>query len=222
MYSIELHGISAQIHPEKAIYLKDYKALLIADAHFGKALSFRRQGVPVPHGTTQANLATLSRLLRTTGAERLLVLGDLLHDAAALQPRVLQQWQQWRAQHAGLQITLVEGNHDAKALRAGPLPAAFGIDVVSEPHALGPFALCHVPQAVPGSYALAGHVHPGFRLQGRGDDSLRLPCFWFGVDGAVLPAFGEFTGSHEVQPQPGDRVFVVAEGRVYPVPGYSG
>jgi hypothetical protein len=38
----------------------------------------------------------------------------------------------------------------------------------------------------------------------------RLPCFWLTPRGAVLPAFGSFTGSASVVPEPEDRIFVVA------------
>jgi DNA ligase-associated metallophosphoesterase len=217
-YSIEIAGLCGWIFPQRALYIEEYQALLIADAHLGKAASFRRLGVPVPRGTTQVNLSIIDGLIETTQARRLIFLGDLFHNEVALRSRVAQQWQQWRARHAALAVTLVEGNHDAKALRAGPLPAAFGIEVVDEPHALGPLALCHLPQRVDGAYALAGHIHPSVRLQGKAADALRLPCFWFGAQAAVLPAFGEFTGSHVVRPEPGDRVFVVADDRVLPVP----
>jgi metallophosphoesterase superfamily enzyme len=51
----------------------------------------------------------------------------------------------------------------------------------------------------------------------RGFHSLRLPCFHFGARVGVLPAFGEFTGSHALPREPGDRVFAIAERRVHEV-----
>ena len=39
---------------------------LVADAHIGKAQSFRRLGVPVPGGTTAATLQRLSRAVAAT------------------------------------------------------------------------------------------------------------------------------------------------------------
>jgi metallophosphoesterase superfamily enzyme len=51
-------------------------------------------------------------------------------------------------------------------------------------------------------------VHPGVRLHGAGRERARLPCFWFGPDGAVLPAFGEFTGLADVQADARDRIWV--------------
>jgi metallophosphoesterase superfamily enzyme len=58
---------------------------------------------------------------------------------------------------------------------------------------------------------MAGHLHPAVRLAGRGGQSLALPCFYFGHAYAVLPAFGDFTGTALVSPRPGERVVVVAD-----------
>ena len=71
-----------------------------------------------------------------------------------------------------------------------------------------PFALAHHPAQVNGAYVLAGHVHPAARLHGAGREHARLPCFWFGADCAVLPAFGEFTGLADAQVRSGDRIWV--------------
>jgi len=89
---------------------------------------------------------------------------------------------------------------------------------VDEPLPFHGLALCHHPQVVAGAYALAGHLHPGAALGGRANDRLRLPCFHFGGDVGVLPAFGAFTGLHVVRPVPGDLVFVVAGDTVRVLP----
>jgi metallophosphoesterase superfamily enzyme len=73
-----------------------------------------------------------------------------------------------------------------------------------------------------GGYVLAGHIHPAARITGRANESLRLPCFWFGADAAVLPAFGAFTGTAVVDPDPGDRVCVIAGDRVLELPARRG
>jgi metallophosphoesterase superfamily enzyme len=71
---------------------------------------------------------------------------------------------------------------------------------------------------VPGAYVLAGHVHPAAVLGGRAQQRLRLPCFHFGPQVGVLPAFGAFTGMHVLPRGPGDRVFVVADDTVRALP----
>ena len=60
-------------------------------------------------------------------------------------------------------------------------------------------------------YTISGHVHPGVVVRGLGKQSLSFPCFYFGEDYAVLPAFSRFTGTYNVRPQPGDNVFAIAD-----------
>ncbi|MDQ2734045.1 MAG: DEAD/DEAH box helicase, partial [Pseudomonadota bacterium] len=61
-------------------------------------------------------------------------------------------------------------------------------------------------------------LHPCVGLGGRAGDHLRLPCFWFGDDVGVLPAFGAFTGMHSIRARAGERVFVVADEIVASMP----
>ncbi len=76
------------------------------------------------------------------------------------------------------------------------------------PHVEGALALAHHPGSTPAAYTLAGHIHPGARLHGSGRERVRVPCFWFGAQCAVLPAFGEFTGLADIEPRIEDRVWV--------------
>lgn len=59
----------------------------------------------------------------------------------------------------------------------------------------------------PEPYTLSGHLHPGITLSGKGRQRLRLPCFWFGAQTGILPAFGAFTGLADIQPRQGDQIF---------------
>jgi DNA ligase-associated metallophosphoesterase len=223
MLRIPLAGQDAVLHPGGALYLPRHGALLVADAHFGKAVSYRKLGVPVPEATTDATLQALTQAVADTGASEIVFLGDFLHSARSHAPRTLAALHAWRQAYAGLRLTLVRGNHDA---RAGDPPASLLIRVLDEPHRLGPFALCHHPEAVAGAYVLAGHWHPCISVRGRAFERLRLPCFWLGDDSGalperavgVLPAFGSFTGMHRIDPAAGDRIFPVADGTVRALP----
>lgn len=212
-------GRALHLLPERAAWLAEAGLLLVADVHFGKAASFRRLGVPVPQGTTEANLSRLDGLLaRLPGVRELVFLGDFLHAANARAPATMQAILDWRRRHAALALTLVRGNHDG---HAGDPPADLGIQVVNEPWLHAGLALCHDPavprpQAVP---ALAGHLHPVTRL-GKGFDVVRLPCFHARADGLmVLPAFGEFTGGAMVRAGAGEVLYLVAGPRVVASPG---
>jgi DNA ligase-associated metallophosphoesterase len=215
MFEIRLAGEDIALHASGAVSLPSQRTVLVADAHFGKAVSFRRLGVPVPRGTTTETLDRLSALMADTDAQRIVFLGDFLHSARSHAPGTLAAIGNWREQHRDLELTLVRGNHDD---RAGDPPTSLNIEVVDEPLALGPFALCHYPKAVAGAYVLAGHWHPCISVKGRAFERLRLPCFWFGDDSGarpdsavgVLPAFGAFTGMHRIEPRAGDRIFPVA------------
>jgi DNA ligase-associated metallophosphoesterase len=218
---VPVAGRPLALLPDRCAWLPDRRWLLVADVHLGKAHSFRRLGVPVPAGTTAATLDRLARLTAALRPARLVILGDLLHGPAARQPALLDALARWRRGCAGTEVTLVRGNHDA---RAGDPPPGCGIETVEGPLRDGDLWLCHDPAEAPagnaadgGPQAIAGHVHPQYRLRASGD-SLRLPCYWARERVTVLPAFGEFTGGFTLRPEDGGTVYVTDGRAVHPVP----
>lgn len=196
---------------QKALYWPGQKMLIIADIHFGKAASFRAQGIPVPRGTTTQNLAALDELMAAHDVAHILFLGDFLHARAAHAPATLAKMLEWRHRHPTLTLTLVRGNHDR---HAGDPAAALGIEMADEPYTLAPFSFCHHPDLDTPGYALAGHIHPVFLLATR-FESLRLPCFVVGTRRMILPSFGAFTGGFAIAPAAGDRIFVTSGDAVH-------
>ena len=211
-------GEELQLLPERAAYWVRERTLLIADPHFGKAAAFRAGGVPVPRGTTTENLRRLDDALVRTDARRIVFLGDFLHAREGRAPETLRVLNEWRATRAGVEMLLVRGNHDA---RAGDPPTELAIRCENGPIAEAPFVFAHHPTTSNDGYVLAGHIHPGVWLHGAGRQYERLPCFWFGEQTAVLPAFGEFTGLASVDVREGDRVWVVAGNEVIDVTASS-
>lgn len=201
---IEAGGEVLTLLPQRALFWPARSMLVIADIHFGKAASFRAQGIPVPRGTTTENLEMLTTLLAVTGATHILFLGDFLHARHAHAAATMAALQAWRGRHGHLELTLVRGNHDS---HAGDPPSSLAIKVVDEPYPVDPFIFAHHPQPHPDGYVLAGHVHPVYRLAARGD-ALRLPCFLFGAHCGLLPSFGAFTGGHPVAPASDDRLYL--------------
>jgi DNA ligase-associated metallophosphoesterase len=212
MVTLDVGGQTLWLLPEKAVFLPESDTLLVADAHIGKAVSFRQLGVPVPAGTTDETLTVLSGLVKRLEAKRIIFLGDLLHSAHSLAPATLAAVIRWREFHSALELTLVRGNHDD---RAGDPPAVLDIQAFDEPLMHRGLALCHHPQPIAGAFVLAGHVHPCVSIGGRAHDWHRLPCFWFSDRVGVLPAFGAFTGMQTIRPRPGERVFAAAAHRVF-------
>jgi DNA ligase-associated metallophosphoesterase len=208
-------GEKLQLLAERAAYWPARKSLLVADFHLGKAATFRSAGIPLPSGTTSENVQRLGRAIDRTGATSVVFLGDFLHARQGRAESTFRRFAQWRESRAGVELTIVRGNHDKKA---GDPPEAWRVRCIEAGERMGPFVMNHEPGAARGgAYALAGHIHPAVRLSGCGDESLRLPCFWFGARYGVLPAFGAFTGTAEVRPRRGDQVFVIAEDEVIAV-----
>ena len=213
-YLLTLEGETLWLLAEKAIYWPDRQCLLIADAHFGKASAYRSLGQPVPQGTTSENLQRLDRLLSALPCAQMIFLGDFLHGPGSHASGTLSALRAWRERNHAVNLTLIRGNHDK---RAGDPPADLRIEVVAEPLLMGPFALQHEPDAHPSQHVLAGHVHPVYRLRGKGRQSLRLACFLIGSRISLLPAFGAFTGGYSVEKSDDRRVFVIGDQDVWPV-----
>lgn len=210
--TVRVAGQDLMLLPERAVFIPASDTLLIADAHIGKAVSFRQLGVPVPSGTTGETLDVLNDIVKRLEVQRIVFLGDFLHSARSHVPSTMAAVSEWRERHPRLELTLVRGNHDE---HAGDPPAHLDIQCVDEPLMLGDLALCHQPQAHSEAYVLAGHLHPCLSIGGRAHDWHRLPCFWFTAQFGVLPAFGAFTGMQTIRASRGERVFAVTPERVF-------
>lgn len=208
---VRLAGQQFYLHPLRCMYWVEAQALLIADLHLGKAGHFRRSGIPVPLGVADANLDKLTSVIWDFQPKRVLFLGDLFHS------EFNRQWMEFcdlLEQFSATSFELITGNHDI-------LDPSFyeqaGLTVHLDGLAEKPFLLTHHPIedfTGGGWYNLAGHIHPGVRLRGNGRQRLRLPCFFFGKDQGLLPAFGEFTGLATLTVEADDEVFVIVEDEV--------
>lgn len=215
MLDVEVGGERMSLSPQRVMWWAARRTLILADAHFGKAASFRHAGIPVPESTTMADLSRLSMLVKQFMPERVVILGDLIHAVTGRSAEVIDACAQWRASFASLDVLLVRGNHDRKA---GDPPTSWNMQIVGESMVDGPFVYHHEPMEDDRGYVLCGHIHPAVSLYGAGGSNLRAPCFWIGKSTCVLPAFGSFTGMKAVRPVVGDRVFVVGDGHVIEAP----
>jgi DNA ligase-associated metallophosphoesterase len=203
-------GENLVLHPFCGVYWEKEKMLLLADLHLGKAAHFRKAGLPVPQGVSNANWDRLISLLLDFEPARVVFLGDLFHSDYN---GVWEELTQLFLQFSHISFELVIGNHDILD------PQNYeksGLVLHGTALAMPPFLFTHEPTMTSGQgfYNLAGHIHPCVRMRGPGRQSLRLPCFYFGHTGGILPAFGAFTGMGEVGPKKGDQVFVIAEEKV--------
>ena len=197
------------LYPQKAAYWKSQESLLISDLHLGKINHFRRAGIPVPAKANDHNLEMLIDLVSLCRPKRIICLGDLFHSHYNAEWEVFGEV----VKHfSSVAFELVQGNHDVMGKYQY---SRKGIHV-HESLQIGRFLLTHHPlDSVPhGVYNIAGHIHPGVSLRGRGRQAMTLPCFYFGDQQALLPAFGKFTGLSKIAPKKADKVFIVAEDKV--------
>ena len=199
----EWWGIDIELLPGCAVRHSATGTLLVADVHLGKPASFRAGGIPVPEAVTRADLDRLGTLLAATGSERMIVLGDLAHDMAALGETTLRTIHDWRREWPGVSMQLVPGNHDRRLDDIG----ALGFELLDRRSHLGGLDLVHATSPDEKTPTLGGHVHPRVLLAARRGDRMQVPCFWFSGRSGILPAFGSFTGGHLLRRKEEDIVF---------------
>jgi uncharacterized protein len=200
------------LFPQKVMFLKQHNALLVADLHLGKINHFRRSGIAVPTKANDHNLETLVDVINATKPERVIFLGDLFHS------HYNQEWEVFGeliSHFSAVSFELVVGNHD---IMSDFQYERKGIKLHDE-LIIGPFVFTHHPmEEIPANrYNIAGHIHPGVHLRGKGRQAVTLPCFYFGSNQGYLPAFGSFTGLARIAPKKDDKIFVVADNKILTV-----
>ena len=195
-----------ELLPDHAALWCDTRTLLVADLHLGKAQTFQTFGLPVPSGAEIRDLERLARVVQKTGAQRLIILGDLLHSRVGLREPLVAAIAS-SLQNLGAEVTLVSGNHDTALERVAKIAGLqvhaeleeLGVHLIHKPLERGPF--------------IAGHVHPSaiLRLEG---DLIKLPCFVLEHGGLTLPAFSSFAAGANVPRRAGRERFVIADSEV--------
>ena len=95
--TIVVRGESLELRADRSLFWPRLGWLIVADLHLGKAESLRRDGVALPDRVMEEDLARLRHALHETRANRLLVLGDLVHDARGMTSTLVQRVAAWRA-----------------------------------------------------------------------------------------------------------------------------
>lgn len=205
---ITLHGEQLHLLPEKAIYWPKEQALILSDLHLGKVDHFRKAGIAVPEKAGLANYVLLQELINLYVPRSMYILGDLFHSEYNIDWERLNEF---IYSFPEVDFILIKGNHDI--LHSSQYERT-QLVIYQDHHTLGPFYLSHHPEEKNGFYNLCGHIHPCIKLRGKGRQYLRLPCFYFGEHGGILPAIGSFTGHHPIKKGPKDDVYAIADGQI--------
>lgn len=198
---------------ERAIFLPNEQLLAISDLHLGKAAHFRKAGLQVPSTLAQSDLNRLSDLLNQHQPKILLINGDMFHHDVNTD---IDDFEHWKAQYQSLKFVLVKGNHDKLDERQYQ---QLGIEIHEPSYCTSNFCFIHdaVKCKEANLYPISGHIHPGVSVYGKAKQSLKFPCFYFGNDYAVMPAFSAFTGLSLVKPKTNEQVYAITPTKVVKV-----
>jgi uncharacterized protein len=187
--------------PCGALYWPDERTLLVADLHLEKASFYASRGRMLPPYDSTDTLAALIDAIETSGATRVVALGDSFHDAGGPDRLSLAARTTLSLLTRDLDWLWITGNHDHDSA------ATLGGRALVETRIAG-IVLRH--EAVPDDSGaeISGHFHPKVRVVTRGRDIVRR-CFALTQTKLVLPAFGALTGGLDVA----DPAFAVALGR---------
>jgi uncharacterized protein len=208
---IRLKDHRLSLLPQKAIHFPDEKLLVISDLHLGKINHFRRSGIPVPLKANDQNTETLIHLLGEVKPEQVIFLGDLFHSHYNDEWEVMGQVMR---HYKTISYHLVQGNHD---IMSDHQYERHGLKVHDQIKMNSIVFTHHPTEVLNEEFNIAGHIHPGVLLTGKGRQALTLPCFYFSQRLGLMPAFGAFTGLARIQVKKDDRVFVIADGKIMQV-----
>ncbi|WP_373057379.1 ligase-associated DNA damage response endonuclease PdeM [Zunongwangia sp. H14] len=204
--TIKINNNHFQFHPCGTAYWQEQDMLLISDVHLGKISHFRKFGSAVPHKAISKNFDELNAVTNRFQPGKVCFLGDLFHSVMNREWDLFEYW----SKSVSAEIILVAGNHDV----ISPIKyEEIGISIFKE-LIIDNFLLTHHPEEREGFFNICGHIHPGFRLRGRGRQVLKLRCFYKSPHQLILPAFGEFTGNYMMQPEKEDKVFAITKNEV--------
>jgi len=148
--------------------------------------------------------------------KEVIIIGDMCHSDAN---KELDFFVRWRRDIAKVPIKLIKGNHD---ILKKEWYINADIEVVNDSLTVGQFVFTHdaAPAKIEaGEYIFSGHVHPGVSIHGLGRQSLQFPCFYFGEQHAILPAFSKFTGMYNIRPAANEVAYAVIEDTIVAIKG---
>jgi uncharacterized protein len=202
------------LSPDRSVFWEEEKSLIFSDLHFGKTGHFRKSGIAVPQSVYKEDLQRLISQIQYFQPRQLIIAGDLFHSH---ENKELDLFKKWRDDFPDLIIHLIKGNHD---ILLDKWYVDAGIQITKERLVTNSFHFIHDiahisnHETVATDYFFSGHIHPGIRVNGHGRQSLCFPCFYFGEQYAVLPAFSRFTGLAMIRPKDNETVFAIVENKI--------
>lgn len=205
MPSIRVGDQDLELLPQKAVYWKQQKILIVSDTHFGKSAHFRSHGIYVPDDGFINDLNTLKFLFETRKPEKLIVTGDMFHSKYNA---ACEQFANFMRQYSSISVGLIKGNHDILKPKEYE---SLGIEIVDKLELHNILLVHQLKDEEHSSHVLAiqGHIHPAVRLKGKAKQHASLVCFYISDKVLTMPAFGSFTGNAYIKPKENDAVYAI-------------
>ncbi len=238
-----IYGNTFWLLAQKALYWEEQKTVILSDLHLGKTGHFRKEGIAVPQGVYKNDLHRLFDIIQQYKPDQLIIAGDMFHSKMNREVDLFTRWRKDVSQlyiHLikGNHDILHDDNYAQADIKVTDCSFAmerfcfvhdindvdFETSTVNSQSANGKTEKVKTIKK-PGTsvnhnvqekqhYYFSGHIHPGVVLRTGTRQSVCLPCYYFGKDYAVLPAFSAFTGVYPVTPKKGDCVFAVIKDNV--------
>lgn len=194
----------------RCIFWEEESVLIVSDLHLGKSGHFRKSGISIPQNIFKNDLQRLFSEIQFFKPKIVLVTGDMFHSSAN---KELDWFLKWRNDTSYVEFYLVRGNHD---ILDTDFYKKANIKVFENKLSVGSFCFAHDVASTCDEklFIFSGHIHPGIKMNGLGNQSLMLPCFYFGKKYAVLPAFSQFTGLSKMKPLVNDHVFAIVKDEI--------
>lgn len=200
-HRFDFHDTVFEALPCGALWWPARATLVVSDLHLGRAARGLHGGAALlPPYDALETLARLDTALSTTGARRVIALGDSLDapDSDAHLPAVARE--ELSRLVRGYEWVWIAGNHD---------PIAPSQQIRGE-RASGfsdaGLHFCHIAQACADPTGnlipeISGHYHPKLRRRIKGVQIARA-CFLLGRQRLILPAYGAFSGGMDADRPP--------------------
>jgi DNA ligase-associated metallophosphoesterase len=195
---------------EKALFRAGDATLIIADLHLGKAQHFRKNGIYLPQKSAEKDYERLKQLITSLKPRRIILLGDLFHSTYN------HEWELFCEvvnSFKKIEFVLILGNHDIlEEQHYKSICSKIVEDVLEEEDVV--FSHQPLKKTPENKINIAGHIHPGVVLSGKGKQHVKLPCFYWFNNQLILPAFGSLTGLQLIVPEKEAQVYVITTSRV--------
>jgi DNA ligase-associated metallophosphoesterase len=190
-----------------ALFHQSERWLAVADLHFGYELSQRAAGALVPLWGMATIADRLTELVGEYQPQRLIILGDLVHDKTAAREAA----ELLRDLATRCKVIVVAGNHDRQLRRHLEMVDSLQTDRFHFHH-----GHCEVETA--NRIQIIGHHHPAAVITDGAGLRLKCPAFVQQAGCWIMPAFSPWAAGTRWTPDRSSRVWLCTAERVFALP----